>query len=375
MTNGWGKPESAVLDRANRLRAENTKAAIATLVEVEGSAYRRPGAKLLVTHDGEGTGAITAGCLANELARLSKSVIESGNTRLDSFDLQREDDSIGLGIGCNGSVEILIEPLDDSYATALSAYASRERGSLLTVLEGAKEELGGERGWYHEVDGFEPVRGEWPSWLQGQVIERASERAERGGAETIQIEGPHGSVRVYIDGIVPPPRLLVIGTGNDVPPLVKMGSYAGFEVSVVGYRSENAVKDAFSAASSVHATTPRDLSDVVEIGDDTYCVVMTHNFADDQVTIERLLETPSPYIGIVSSKSRARNLITAIKDDTSDSTPIEQNRIYAPIGLDLGGGAPSQIALSIVSEVMSVCNERSPGHLRDQQNPIHERSK
>lgn len=372
MIDEWGAPETGVLTRANALLSENRNAAIATLVNVDGSAYRRPGAKVVVSPDGDATGAITSGCLESELTRLIESVIEEGTPRLESFDLRMDDDSVGLGIGCDGRVEILIEPLDESYSAALSASASRDRGSLLTVLEGSSDVFVGDRGWYQE-GGFEELRGTWPNWIRRHVTDTARRLAKNGGAETIRVERSDGSARVFVDGIVPPPRLLVIGAGNDVSPLVRIGSLSGFEVDVVGYRGGRADEDRFPTAASVRSTSPRDLREAIEIDEDTYCVVMTHNFVDDRLTIEELLETPAPYIGVVSSKDRSANLIEAIAEDGSDRSSIDQNRIYAPIGLDLGGGSPSQIALSIVSEVLAVHNERQPGHLKDRTKPIHDR--
>jgi xanthine dehydrogenase accessory factor len=375
MTTEWGTPESAVLSRAQTLRSDGRDAAIATLVDVDGSAYRRPGAKVVVSDDGEGTGAITSGCLETEIARIIDSVIDDGTPRLETFDLRLDDDSVGLEIGCDGRVEILIEPLDESYANALSARATRERGSLLTVVAGTNDGMVGNRGWYPDEGRFEAVRGEWPRWIREGVTETARRLAESGGAETIRVGGPHGSARVFIDGIVPPPRLLVIGSGNDVGPLVRVGSQAGFDVTVVGYRGGRVDEERFPDATAVRSTSPRDLRDVVDIGEDTYCVVMTHDVIDDRLTIEALLQTQSPYIGVVSSKGRTADLIEAIERDGSALSATDQRRIYAPIGLDLGGGAPSQIALSIVSEALTVHNEREPGHLRDRTEPIHDRPK
>lgn len=374
MITGWGEPEPAVLSQAETLLSENRDGSIATLVNVEGSAYRRPGAKLVVPADGDGTGAITSGCLENEIGRIIESVTETGRPRLEAFNLQLDEDTVGLEIGCDGRVEILVEPLDESYSTAVSAFASRDPGALLTVIAGTTDEMVGNRGWFQEEFGFEEVRGAWPQWLRERGTETARRLAKNGGAETIRVDGPRGTVRVFIDGIIPPPQLLVIGSGNDVFPLVSIGARSGFDVGVVGYRPGRVGEEDLPDGVSLRSTSPRHLRDVVEIGKDTYCVVMTHDFIDDQVTIAELLQTQSPYIGVVSSRRRTANLIEAIERNGSDLGTTDQDRIYGPIGLDLGGGSPSQIALSIVSEVLAVYNEREPGHLRDRNEPIHDRA-
>jgi xanthine dehydrogenase accessory factor len=369
-TSEWSDPETAVLDRASDLHAAGRRAVLVTLVDVEGSAYRRPGAKLLVPAEGDGSGAITAGCLEGHLHNLAEEVFETGAPRVETFDLRDDEEAWGLGIGCDGVVDVLLEPLDDSFGPALSAHEAGEHCTVLTVLDADGMALG-DRACYREESGLSPVRGEWPDWLRDRLTDTAAERASDGQSETITVEGPDATVTVFVDGIAPPPRLLVVGTGNDVAPVVDLAARAGFRVEVAGYRGGRADADRFPGATSVVSTSPAAVDEAVAVGADTYVVVMTHNFVDDRLTLETLLDTGVPYVGIVGSRGRLENLFEAL--DTEAEPDSVADRMYAPAGLDLGGDTPAQVALSIVSEVLAVHNDRTGDHLRDRPGTIHDR--
>jgi|AntRauTorcE11898_2_1112593.scaffolds.fasta_scaffold00099_52 xanthine dehydrogenase accessory factor len=372
MEREWGQPETAVLDRTRDLLESGRRAVLATLVDVKGSAYRRPGAKLVAPEGCEGAGAVTAGCLEDEVKRLTGSVLEEGTPRLETFDL-RTDDAWGLGIGCDGTVEVLLEPLNQSLRPVLSAHDDRQPCTLLTVIDGEGEVALGDRACYREGDSVVTTRGEWPFWLVDGVRDVAERLASSGRGETVTVDGPTGSVRVFADGIAPPPRLLVVGTGNDAPPVARTGLQAGFSVTVAGFRGGKADPERFPWAAEVVSTSPVDLLDAVDVGLETYTVLMTHNFVDDRLALESLLASPTPYIGIVASTGRVENLLDAIGEDCRSLDLADCDRIYAPVGLNLGGGAPGQIALSIAGEVLAVHNDRTPGHLRNRTGPVHDR--
>ncbi|WP_340100213.1 XdhC family protein [Salinibaculum salinum] len=186
MEREWSQPETAVLNRARDLLASERRAVLATLGDVEGSACRRPGAKLVVPEDCDGTGAITAGYLENEVKRLAGSVFEEGTPRLETFDL-RTDDGCGLGIGCDGTVEILLEPLDKSLRSTLSAHEERQPCALLTVIDGEAEVTLGDRACYREGDGVVTTRGECPGWLVDGVREVAERLASSGRGKTVTV--------------------------------------------------------------------------------------------------------------------------------------------------------------------------------------------
>lgn len=370
-TSDWNVPEPEVLKRASDLLDRDGDAVLATIVDVEGSAYRRPGAKMLISPEGSGIGHITAGCLEDEVRQLAEKVREAGEPRLETFDLrpEAEDDVWGLGVGCNGIIDILLEPLDASFAPALSAIESGEDIGVLTVIGGPEEGQIGARGYFDPIDDnlrsdtsiFDDLR---PS-LDGPLEELTA----RGKGDTVEV----GDWRIFIDGIQAPTDLVVIGTGHDVAPIAELGYKVGYRVTVIGYRGGTAEADRFPAAHEVISTSPAQLREAFPFDSDTLVVVATHNFVDDRLTIEELLETPVEYIGLMGPDERFENMLEEFAEEGRTFDAAELQRIHTPVGLDLGGGSPYEIAVSIISEVLTVDNDRPPAHLSDKSGPIHDR--
>jgi xanthine dehydrogenase accessory factor len=372
-----------------------THAAVATVSGVEGSAYRRPGAKRVLagsardageesegereTEDGESEweaiGAITAGCLEGPVADLAEHALESGPLR-ETFDLTGEDDSWGFGLGCNGVIDVLVEPADESFRAALDRVAAGERVALLTVVGGdAAGESIGARSLVDESGESEPAdpRPPLPDDVLADVRETAVEFAATGRSDTVEVETDRGTVEVFVDGLDPVPELLVFGHGGDVRPVARLARDAGFRVTVATSRGARADAEQFPAAHEVVATRPPDLAEVVSRPADTYAVLMSHNFVDDRLALEALLDTEIPYLGLMGPRKRFEELRDDLAADGVELSEDERERISTPIGLDLGGGEPVQIALSIVGEVLAASNDRDGGRLTDSEGPIHPR--
>lgn len=363
----WRRSD-VVLERAREALDDDRRAVLVTLVDVEGSAYRRPGARRLLDPDGEDAGTVVPGCLDSRLENLVEAVLEDDEPTVERFDLS-EDDTWGLGVGCDGVVTLLIEPLDSGLGPALDAVAAGRAISVATVLDSEASGVAtGDRAVF-ETSG-PPDEDRWPPWLAEGVADVLADSAEQ-ATGTVTVDGPSGHVELFLDWFDPPPQLVVFGTGPDVEPLVEAGRLAGFSPSVVGFRQSKLREERYQSASTVVSTRPADLGSTIDLDADTAAVVATHNFVDDRLAVEQLLETPVPYIGVVGSHERFERLLGALDRDLSAG---ERERLYGPAGLDLGGESPAQIALSVVSEALAVCNDRVPSHLRERERPIHERS-
>jgi xanthine dehydrogenase accessory factor len=371
----WSVPETEVVQRAGeRIDAEHDEQdVLATIVDVEGNAYRRPGAKMLLEADGSGVGAITAGCLEDELLKAADSIRETGRPELVTYDLMEDDEDVwGLGVGCNGVIDVLLEPLDETYEPALDAFREGRDIGVLTVIEGNGDLSRGDRAYLNaESNRLEAPDGgdDWPAALAPP----AADLARSGKADLVTIETDSGLLSVFIDGIAAPAELLVFGTGHDVGPVTEFAAKNDFHVTVVGFRGGVELAERFPAADDVVSTSPRDIATALELTDRTYAVVMTHNFLDDQLTVETLLASPVQYVGLMGPNERFEEMLDAFEDDgvSFDEGTVES--LYTPIGLDLGGGSPYQIAHSIVAEILAVKNDREPGHLRQRTGHIHER--
>jgi xanthine dehydrogenase accessory factor len=372
-----------------RERLGASDAAVATVTGVEGSAYRRPGAKRVLGGSGgeaeseseqagsgsEAVGAITAGCLEGPVANLAEQALDSGPLR-ETFDLTGEDDSWGFGLGCNGVIDVLVEPADESFRAALDPLAAGERVALLTVVGGAAS--GESIGARNLVDESGEVEGAnsrpcLPDDVIAEARDRAVEFAATGRSDTLDVETDRGTVEVFVDGLEPAPKLLVFGHGGDVRPVARLARDAGFRVTVATARGARADAEQFPAAHEVVATRPSDLAEVVSRPADTYAVLMSHNFVDDRLALEALLESELAYIGLMGPRKRFEELREAVAADGVELSAADRERISTPIGLDLGGGEPVQIALSIVGEALAVSNDRDGGRLTHSEGPIHPR--
>lgn len=371
----WSTTTPELFERIGRALEDGSPLAVATVVDVEAAAYRRPGGKMLIEPDGSTYGGITAGCLEGPLRKVASDVLESGAATVVTYDLT-EDDGWGLGIGCNGVIDVLVEPVDGSWRRAVEAYASREACSLLTAVESDDPSIPvGTRATVENGSGADD-RTDDRSSLPRSIVERVEERArayaETGDVDRVTVPTEAGEVVLAVDGIEPPHRLVVFGSQPDVRPVTRLASRVGLRVTVATARGARATDDAFPAAERVLSVHPSELADVGLDGR-TSLVLMSHNFVDDRLALEAALGTEVPYIGLMGPRKRFEEIRAALAEEGVDLSAEDRERIATPVGLDLGGGEPMEVALSIVSEVVAVGNGRDGGRLVDGAGPVHER--
>jgi xanthine dehydrogenase accessory factor len=365
----WGATTPRLRDALREALAEASPAALATVVAVDGSAYRRPGAKMLAPEDADSMGAITAGCLEGPVGELATRVRETGQAEVATYDLT-DDEGWGMGLGCNGIVTVLVEPVDASFGPALDGLAERTPVAMVTGLDdphlGARQVI--TEDGVHRV----PERPGLPEAMIAEVRDRAERLRAAGRAGVVTVREGDSSIRVFVDGLRPAPELLVVGSQPDVNPVARLARDVGFRVTVATTRG-SVPAERFPAAETVEYTRAPDVDQVITAAPDTYAVVMTHNFVDDRLAVEALLGTDVPYIGLMGPRERFEDMREdwAAEDVRLPADALE--RIATPVGLDLGGGEPAEIALAIVSEAVAVRNERDGGRLRDHEGPIHPR--
>lgn len=371
----WSVPEQDVIDTARRVIETDVSAVLATIVDVEGSAYRRPGAKMVIPDDGQSIGSITAGCLEDEVYDLAQDVLADGSSRVESYDLTGDDDVWGLGVGCNGVIDVLLEPLGEDYRPVTEAVTVNAHMAVCTVLRSDDPAVAVGDRVYFDRDGSNVCGDAWPERLANEIHEPAVQLAESGNAQTVTVETFYGENDVFIDGVSPPPELVVLGTGHDVGPVVELAKKNDFQVTVVGFRGVATTPERFPHADRVRTSSPASLQENHEFDQDTYVVVMSHNFVDDRLALDELLATPVPYIGLMGPRKRFQEMQEEFAKEGRRFSPEELDRIYTPAGLNLGGGTPYQIAHSIIAEVLAVHNDRTPQHLKSRKGHIHDRVK
>jgi len=359
----------------DRHRAAARPCALATVVEVLGSAYRRPGARMLITEDGELTGAISGGCLEGDARQRARQAIFRGQPALVTYDTRDEDDPRhGLGPGCQGVVRILLEPLDfaapDNPVELLRGFAQHpEPAVLATVFETDASGLKAAVGQRVLLSATGALRS--TPLLAAPLAEAARATLAQGLSQVLDVETDAGPVRALLEVLVPPLRLVVYGAGNDAQPLVHLAASLGWHITIMDGRPNLATAVRFPEAAEVRIVPVRKLKTQVPDAD-AYHVLLSHNYAYDLAALQTLLPTAAPYIGLLGPRAKASRLLSEELELTeSEMAEVLQNRLHSPIGLALGGETPEEIALAIVAEIQAVKNKRQPQHLRDTKAAIH----
>jgi xanthine dehydrogenase accessory factor len=355
-------------------RAASRPCALATVVEVIGSAYRRPGARMLVTEDGELTGAISGGCLEGDARQRARRAIFQGEPALVTYDTRDEDDPRhGLGPGCQGVVRILLEPLDftnpDNPLELLRGFAQHPTPAVLaTVFETDASGLKAAVGQRVLLSETGLVRG--TPLLAAPLAEAARATLAQGQPQILTIETAAGPVRASLEVLTPPLRLVVYGAGNDAQPLVHLAASLGWHITVVDGRPNLATTTRFPEAAEVRIVPVRELETATP-DPLAYHVLLSHNYAYDLAALQTLLTSPAPYIGLLGPRLKAQRLL-----DELDTFPIDQvqqlrGRLHSPIGLDLGSETPEEIALCIVAEIQAQRSQRQARPLRERAGTVH----
>jgi xanthine dehydrogenase accessory factor len=360
----------AILEAFEESQQKDETSYLATIVNTKGSTYRRSGAKMLMTSTGRMVGAISGGCLENDVFEHTRQRMQSGKPIVVTYDTTNHEDIVwGFGIGCNGVVQVLIERLDRSLNPIVflqECLKKRQLGVIATVfsVEGSVEIEIGARVMFAD-DGSITTNIEEPNLLQTLVCDiKANLHAQRSSIHKYQF--PSGSVKVFIEVIQPPTPLIIFGAGSDAIPVTNFAKALGWNVTVVDCRASEATGDRFSIADKV-ILARRDIIDKqVLVETSTAAVVMTHNYFDDLEILKMLLPSPARYIGVLGAKKRTEGILNNLI-----YTKDQLERLYFPIGIDLGAETPQEIAIAIVAEIQAVLSHRTAGFLKDRQAPIH----
>ncbi len=363
-----------VLEAIESLSARGERLALATIVAVRGSTYRRPGARLLVPEDGAPIGNISGGCLEGDVADMARVVMEEGRARLAGWDLTADDDDVwGLGLGCNGAIEVFIEPAERAAEVAGALRMALEREQpicVVTVVESADGCV--EPGVRMVVTADGSVEGSLGDL--GADAEAAGAARELLAAGRSEVRPLAGGARAFIEVLEPPLRLVVCGAGHDAVPLVRAAATLGWRTVVVDDRRAFLDHERFPEAGGfVHVHEPTDVATAAPIDDRTVVVVMTHNFLRDADYLRGLLKTPAPYIAMLGPAARTQKIMLDLTAEGMEITDDDLERIHAPAGLDLGAEGPDEIAQAIVAEIVAARHGRAGGSLKLRPGPIHDR--
>jgi len=353
-------------------QARGDRMALATIVGVKGSTYRREGARLLVPAEGRPVGTISGGCLEGDVRVSAVEVMDDGIPRLLHFDLTAEDEAVwGWGLGCNGVIDVFVEPAEGAFATAGAIRRAVEEHRFLcavTVVETTPD--GPMLGTRMLVHPGGTAEGSLGADLDAKVVAEATAALDDEGSRTAELTD---GVRAFFEVLAPPPRLLVGGAGHDSIPLVKFAAGLGWQVEVLDDRDGFLKPHRFPGASRFVKTEPIDAAASAEPDGRTYVVVMTHNFLRDKDYLRSFLGSPVAYIGMLGPNARLEKLLEQLRREGYEPREEDLRVVHGPAGLDLGGDGPEEVAWAIVGELLAVRNGRRGGFLKDRSGPIHER--
>ncbi len=336
------KPVKELEEIAAAYQRLEVPCALATVVRVEGSSYRQAGARMLVSADGKiVAGCVSGGCLEADVAEHGQQVIATGEPRVLVYDTLNDVDAegdllLGLGTGCAGIIEILVEQLigenPDAIALPLRLSRSNESGSFLTVYR----------------------RDDKPHAEHMIVhLDHMNQTHENG-------------VDAFLETIQPPPHLLLCGGGPDSLPLARLArEILGWRVTIADHRAAYADVARYGEGVQIAHARPDTLERHVRIDARTAVILMTHNYLLDRELLDLAARSDAFYVGVLGSRKRWHTLDNDLRGEGTDTRALLGTRLHAPVGLDIGASSPETIALSIAAEVQAALASHAGGAMRD----------
>ena len=363
----------SILNSYKIAKDEQCKVILATVVHVKGSSYRRAGARMLVDEYGNMTGSISGGCLEGDALRKALHAQAQNENKLIRYDTSDEDDAIiGAQLGCNGIIQVLFEPIDfadeNNPIEILRQLKNNKSGVVCTFFNlNRKDQQHGTTCWINH----EEVKGVIPELYQEQLVKDSNEALQSDKSLFREYINEDSSQYVFLEVMKPPVKIVIVGAGNDARVLSNMANLLGWERVVIDGRSTHANSARFQGGCQVIVTKPDSILDKVEIDDRTAFVLMTHNYSYDFVTLRLLLKNKQlKYIGILGPKIKFDRMLSDLNLKEEENQKLLSN-VHAPIGLELGTETPSEIALSILSEIQAVMSGTKALFLKDKDGPIH----
>jgi len=368
--------ERPILDTAARLRRQREPHLIATVVAVRGAGCRRPGARMLLTQFRWLTGVATGGQLAGELAKQAWSRTRSGDPIVMSYEsrVADADDDLrsAFGLGCEGVVDVMVERAGtpgrlDPLEFASACIRMQQRGAIVTVIRSRVPDI--------KVGSRVAVRAGGDAYadvadaiLTTAMMADARAAIASGDSTNCTYNSTRGSVEVFVEAIVPPPRMFVLGTGHDAVPVVQLARSLGWDVTVCTNTVCESTRRRFSHADEILVGAPAELAARIEECDRAVVVVMNHDYDLDRAHLAMLVKTRARYIGLLGPRGRTSRML-----DELGLVAQADPRLHAPVGLELGAETPQEVALAILAEVQAVLAHVPAQSLREHVGSIHER--
>ena len=339
----------------------NQACALAIVVYVEGSSYRRTGARMLVSENGFWEGGISGGCLEGDALKKARMAILKSKPNLVRYDTSTDDDhQIGVGLGCNGIIDVLFIPIDyqnsENGIKILKKGISENINTIISITNSdARPEFLGKIFAYTSSENLA---------FLSEIIDINSFAEEIENLEKSKNYNFDNKIRVFVEKIPTPIQVYIFGNQYDIYPLIELLKMLYWEIFVVSEPSKIKNPEGLTIIS------PKDFL-LQNINENSACLLMSHSLETDKANLRKLANSKSKYIGMLGPKTRSERIISELK---TEGVLVNENVIFAPTGLDIGANTPEEIALSILSEIKAVFNERGGGFLKSRTLPINERN-
>ncbi len=365
----------SIVDGLNTSAEAGESVVLATVVRVTGSSYGGVGARMLVRGDGSTVGLVSGGCLESDLAEHARRVHEGGRAEVVRYDTRDDDDAPwGLGLGCNGLIDVLLEPLPPERATYLAKLLDRALGAdepsvLATVITAPEGSSVGVGAHALIIGNSIEKTGDWGT--DNTLAKATADTAEVFKAGRRGLVREFGAVEIAYEVVTPAVPLVICGSGPDVVPLTRFASELGWNTTVVDHRPvTDSHTERYYGARAVECAEAAKLGEVVTLTPRTAAVVMSHNLPRDTDYVQALLDAKVAYVGVLGPRGRTERMLSDLAP--RESKPLKnKKRLFAPVGIDIGGDGPDAIALAVIAEISAVINGRKGGHLRDRKGALH----
>jgi len=359
--------------------ASGKRMALATVVHVEGSSYRRPGARMLVTDDGQLTGAISGGCLEGDALRKALLAISQQKNKLVTYDTTDENDTtLGVQLGCNGIVHILFEPIQTDDAgnpvELLKKVSAKRQNAALVTLFSLQTRTGAQPGtcFLHLQTDDQVTCNCTDPEMHDRLLSETQAAYQRGDSFFKAFDQ---SLTGFVEYFNTPPSLIIAGAGNDTIPLTEMASVLGWDVTVVDGRAGHATRQRFPKAGKVLVSRAEDVLKHITVDERTFILLMTHNYNYDLALLKQLLTVDAcQYVGALGPRKKLERMYSELESEGMVITDEQKAKVYGPVGLDIAAETSEEIALSALAEIKAVLGRRAGFSLREKLEPIHNRS-
>jgi len=359
--------------RVERL-SQGDNAVLATVVDVQGSSYRLPGAKMLILKNGETVGMVSGGCLEADVLERAKKVIATGSPCVFTYDTTGDENSVfRLNMGCRGVVRIILEKADEKsplMRAMRSVIETRQPVAVATLIDSAGPV--GARAFLDKTGEF-ATDGHSSFFNDNPELREYCKQVFDTSPGTRTFETPEGPFEFSFEVISPPIALHIFGAGADAIPLAAAANNLGWQVTVFDHRPAFVTAERFPNAQNRFLTRDDEPRPDIVIDNLTAAVVMAHTYDRDRENLARLLASDAFYIGALGPKRRTDQMLNELAEQGSSFSNDQLARLFAPAGLDIGADTPEAIGLSIIAEINAALHNRAGGFLRERKSPIYDR--